>query len=116
MKKKALFLFKSFVGGWIMYLPWYLLQAFSLWIGVYLLNMSDTITYRNLLGFVIILRILRGLITKAGNVVTTEIMKEQIAKDAWDQALRNVPGETDQPLSDAEFRTWYRAYRKTVTE
>lgn len=98
-----------------MYLPWYVLQSLSLWFGIILLNVPYHVTYWQLLGFVITLRILRGIITKAGNVVTTEIMKQQIARDAWDQALKQEL-YNDQDVSDAEFKTWYKAYRKTMAE
>ncbi len=114
MGKKLLFLFKSFVGGWILYLPYYLMQAFSLWVGYLLLKPPLALTFLQLLGLVIVIRILRGLVTKAGNIVSSELMKEQIAKDAWDKATSEAKSL---PMIDRmTFADWFKAYRKTIAE
>ena len=97
-----------------MYLPYYLMQAFSLWIGYLLLKPPFVLTFFQLLGLVIVIRIIRGLITKAGNIVSSNLMKEQIAEDAWDKATSEA---RSLPMIDRmTFKDWYREYRKTISE
>ena len=49
-----------------------------------------------------------GYFYKGGNIIIAQIVKKQIAQDAWDEALSRI-----QPI---KFEDWWKKYKDTISE
>lgn len=111
MKNKFSLLFRGWVGGWLIYLPYYFMMTANLYVGYLLLHLSYHITYWQILGFVIALRITRGLIVKQGNLVSENLLRDEIAQAAFTEGYAQG---VDSRGSKGEFKKWWKNYRKTL--